>query len=323
MRWKSFRPGWLAVWLVLMPTAIMAKAPDYQPAEKLSGRLVSVGSDTMAKLMVYWSDIFKHYHPGVEFSITAKGSATAPPPLIAGESQLGPMSRLMKNEEKAAFEAKHGYEPSYFRVAIDAIGVYVNKDNPLQGLDMYQVDAIFSSTQRCGGTPDIISWGQLGLGGKWSDRAMELYGRNQLSGTYAYFQKKALCKGEYKPSLRQQPGSAEVVKHVGESLNRIGYSGIGYITPQVKALPLAARPGDPFIEATPENAALGEYPLSRFLHIYVNNPPDQPLPPLVREFLRLVLSAQGQKQVIRDGYVALPTDLLYTERRRLEPGRMR
>ncbi|MGD8927064.1 MAG: phosphate ABC transporter substrate-binding protein PstS family protein, partial [Thioalkalispiraceae bacterium] len=258
--------------------------PTYKKASGVSGNISSVGSDTLANLMTLWAEDFKKLYPNVNVQIQAAGSSTAPPALTEATSNLGPMSRKMKSKELAAFEKKYGYKPTAIPVAIDALAVYVNKDNPIQGMSIKQVDAIFSSTRKCGGSADITKWGQLGLKGAWANRDIQIYGRNSVSGTYGYFKKKALCKGDYKNTVNEQPGSASVVQSVTASINGIGYSGIGYKTSGVKAVPLTKKGGD-FIEATPDNAVKGTYPLARFLYIYVNKAPNKPLAPLEREFI--------------------------------------
>jgi phosphate transport system substrate-binding protein len=285
------------------------KLPEYQAASGISGNLNSVGSDTLANLMTLWAEDFKRFYPNVNIQIQAAGSSTAPPALTEGTSNLGPMSRKMKDKEIDAFEAKNGYKPTAIPVAIDALAVYVNKDNPIQGMTIPQVDAVMSSTRTCGYETDITSWGQLGLSGDWATKTIQLYGRNSVSGTYGYFKEEALCKGDFKNNVNEQPGSASVVQSVTTSLNGIGYSGIGYKTSGVRAVPLAAKAGDAFVEATPENAASGKYPLTRFLYVYVNKEPEEPLAPLEQEFIKMVLSKTGQQTVIKDGYFPLPASV--------------
>ncbi len=308
---SAVKAAGLATSLLLSGSALAvqtvdAGVPEYQRTSGVSGNLSSVGSDTLANLMTLWAEEFKRLYPNVNIQIQAAGSSTAPPALTEGTSNLGPMSRKMKDKERDAFEKKYGYKPTAIPVAIDALAVYVNKDNPIKGLTIPQVDAIFSSTRKCGYPEDITTWGQVGLTGAWKDRPIQLYGRNSVSGTYGYFKKKALCKGDYKNNVNEQPGSASVVQSVTSSLNGIGYSGIGYKTSGVKAVALTKKEGTPFIEATPENAVSGKYPLARFLYIYVNKAPNKPLPPLEGEFLKMVLSKVGQNVVIKDGYIPLP-----------------
>ncbi|MCD8560277.1 MAG: phosphate ABC transporter substrate-binding protein PstS family protein [Shewanella xiamenensis] len=282
--------------------------PTYEKASGVSGNLSSVGSDTLANMMTLWAEEFKQMYPNVNIQIQAAGSSTAPPALTEGTSQFGPMSRKMKPNEVEAFEKHYGYKPTEIRVAIDALAVFVHKDNPIKGLTAEQVDGIFSSTHKCGGA-DIQRWGDLGLSGDWSAKDVQLYGRNSVSGTYGYFKEKALCKGDFKANVNEQPGSASVVQSVSQSLNAVGYSGIGYKTAGVKAVAIAKK-GNEFIEATAENAANGTYPLSRYLYVYVNKQPNKDLAPMEKEFIRYVLSKQGQQVVEKDGYVTLPKSVV-------------
>ncbi|MGH8246351.1 MAG: PstS family phosphate ABC transporter substrate-binding protein [Gammaproteobacteria bacterium] len=282
---------------------------NYQKASGVSGDVNSVGSDTLANLMTLWAEEFKKLYPNVNVQIQAAGSSTAPPALTEGTSNFGPMSREMKDEEVAAFESKYGYKPTAIAVAIDALAVYVHKDNPIEGMSLAQVDAIFSATRKCGYSEDVTRWGQLGLNGDWSDRTIQLYGRNSVSGTYGYFKETALCKGDYKDTVNEQPGSASVVQGVTKSINGIGYSGIGYRTSGVRSVPLAKDPGAGFIEASPDKAVAGEYPLSRFLFVYVNKAPNKDMSPLEREFITMILSKTGQQVVVKDGYIPLPAKI--------------
>jgi phosphate transport system substrate-binding protein len=279
--------------------------PVYAKASGVSGNLSSVGSDTLANLMTLWAEDFKRNYPNVNIQIQAAGSSTAPPALTEGTSNIGPMSRKMKDKEVEAFEKRFGYKPTAVPVAIDALAVFVNKDNPIEGLTIAQIDAVFSSTRKCGFDKNVSTWGDLGLSGTLADKSVQLFGRNSVSGTYGYFKKKALCKGDYKNNVNEQPGSASVVQGVSESINGIGYSGIGYKTASVRALPLSKK-GTDFVDATPANAVTGKYPLSRFLYVYVNKAPNKALEPITGEFLKSVLSQQGQEVVVKDGYVPVP-----------------
>ena len=278
----------------------------YSAASGVSGNFSSVGSDTLANLMTLWAEEFKRFYPNVNIQIQAAGSSTAPPALTEGTSNMGPMSRKMKDKEIAAFEEKYGYKPTAIPVAIDALIVMVHKDNPITGLSIEQVDAVFSSNRKCGYSNEVNTWGDLGLTDDWARKDIQLFGRNSVSGTYGYFKKKALCKGDFKSTVNEQPGSASVVQSVTQSLNGIGYSGIGYKTTGIRALPLAKGGSSDYIAATPENAITGKYPLARFLYVYVNKHPNKPLSPLDAEFIKLVLSKQGQEVVVKDGYVPLP-----------------
>ncbi|MCR9184937.1 MAG: phosphate ABC transporter substrate-binding protein PstS family protein [Halieaceae bacterium] len=293
----------------MAPVALAELDPglkDYEIASGVSGNLSSIGSDTLANLMTLWAEDFKRAYPNVNIQIQAAGSSTAPPALTEGTANIGPMSRDMRDKEIEAFETRYGYKPTAVPVAIDALTVYVHKDNPIEGMSIAEVDAVFSSTRKCGAAQDIGQWGQLGLGGAWEGRDMQLFGRNSVSGTYGYFKTVGLCKGDFKNSVNEQPGSASVVQSVSTSINGIGYSGIGYRTSSVRTVPISKTQGGPYFEADVENSISGRYPLARFLYVYVNKDPNKPLSPLEREFFKLVFSRQGQDVVLKDGYIPLP-----------------
>ncbi|MCY4130907.1 MAG: phosphate ABC transporter substrate-binding protein PstS family protein [Gammaproteobacteria bacterium] len=292
--------------------------PTYERVSGVSGNLSSVGSDTLANLMTLWAEAFEKEYPNVNIQVQAAGSSTAPPALTEGVSNFGPMSRKMKDKEVEAFERHFGYKPLGIRVAIDALAIYVHKDNPLEALTIQQVDAVFSTTRRCGGTRNVRTWGDLGLDGSWVNRPLQLYGRNSVSGTYGYFKQVGLCSGDFKNTVNEQPGSASVVQSVTASLNGIGYSGVGYVTSGVRAVPIAEDAAMPPVIVTTESALDGSYPLRRYLYIYVNKKPDTPLNPLEFEFLRMVLSQTGQEVVEKDGYVPLSGRMVDRELKRLK-----
>jgi len=293
-------------------TKVDAGIPGYSKTSGVSGNLTSVGSDTLNNLMTLWAEGYKREYPNIRIQIEGKGSSTAPPALIQGTSQLGPMSRTMKAEEIDAFEKKYGYKPTAFRVAVDGIGIFVNKDNPVKCLTLQQIDGIFSKGHACGGK-SINAWGAAGVAeGGWANQPISLYGRNSASGTYGYFKEHALCKGDYRDTVKEQPGSASVVQGVTEDKFAVGYSGIGYKTSGVRTVPVAAKAGQ-CIDDSPENVISGKYPLSRFLYVYVNKAPNKPLDPLVREYLKYVLSQQGQTTVVKDGFIPLPGKIVNEE----------
>jgi phosphate transport system substrate-binding protein len=315
--------GFAAAWLVSGPVlaigaALDATMPDYRRVDGVAGDLSSVGSDTLANVMTLWAEAFKREYPNVTIQIQAAGSSTAPPALTEGTSSIGPMSRKMTAGEEAAFEARYGYRPGAVRVAADVLAVFVNRDNPVAGMTIPQVDAVFSSTRKCGYPAAVTKWGQLGLAGPWKDRPIQLYGRNPMSGTHGYFKEKAMCKGDYRTTVNKQPGSALVVQAVARSLNGIGYASIAYVTSSVRTIPLADKAGDTFVEVTPDNAITGSYPLTRFLYVYFNKHPNGPLPLLEKEFLTLVLSRTGQQVVVKEGYIPLSAEMVRAELAKLE-----
>jgi phosphate transport system substrate-binding protein len=292
--------------VLAQPVKVDPALPTYQKAAGVSGNFTSVGSDTLNNLMTLWAEEFKRLYPNVNIQIQGAGSSTAPPALTEGASNFGPMSRLMTAREVEAFEKKHGYKPTAVGVAIDALAVYVNKDNPIKGLSVQEVDAAMSVGRKCGHPTDITKWGDFGMTGEWASRDIAMYGRNSVSGTYGFFKDVALCKGDLKRNVAEQPGSASVVQSVATQINALGYSGIGYKTSGVRALPLSKKKGEPFVEPDAVHAIDGTYPLARVLYVYVNKKPNQPLAPLEREFFKMVLSKQGQEVVIKDGFVPMP-----------------
>jgi len=285
---------------------IDAEIKPYGKVSGVSGTINSIGSDTLNNLITLWAEGFRKQYPNVKIQVEGKGSSTAPPALIENTAQLGPMSRTMKSSEIDAFEAKFGYPPTAYPVAVDALALFVNKDNPTKGLTIAEVDALFSKSRRQGHPTDLTRWGQLGHRGDWADAPISLYGRNSASGTYGFFKEHALKNGDFKDQVKEQPGSASVVQGINEDRYGIGYSGIGYSTSGVKMVPLAAKAGQPFVEPTHANTKNGSYPLWRYLYIYVNQAPGKPLSPIVKEFLAYVYSKEGQSDVLRDGYFPVP-----------------
>ena len=282
-----------------------AALPAYQKTSGVSGNLSSVGSDTMNNMMTFWAEGFRKIYPNVKIQVEGKGSSTAPAALLAGTAMLGPMSREYRAAEADAFELKYGYKPTQLKTSYDALAIYVNKDNPIEKLTLAQVEAIFSKTRRRGYKEDIKTWGQLGLTGDWANRPISLYGRNSASGTYGFFKEHTLKNGDYKTTVKEQPGSSAVIQGVSEDRYGIGYSGIGYRTSSVKVVPLAETDKGPFSDGSYPDVVSGKYPLWRFLYIYVNKAPGKPLDPLVGEFIKLIFSKEGQQEVVKDGYYPL------------------
>ena len=289
----------------------------YKATSGVSGNLKSIGSDTMNNEMTLWAETFYKFYPNVKIEIEGKGSATAPPALTAGTAHFGPMSRSMKDAEIDAFEKQYGYKPTSVRTSLDALAVFVHKDNPIKSLTLQQVDAIFSKARRGGYPKDIKTWGDLGLTGEWADKPISLYGRNSASGTYGYFKEHALFNGDYKDQVKEQPGSSSVVQGVASDKYAIGYSGIGYKTADVRAVPLAAKEGGTPYPAELKAVYSGDYPLARYLFLYVNKKPGANLDPLRLEFIKFVLSKEGQEVVIKDGYLPLPKNIVAEELRKL------
>jgi phosphate transport system substrate-binding protein len=308
----------LGTGLVGAQTQVDPALAPYKATSGVSGNVSSIGSDTLNNLMTLWAEQFNRFYPNAKIQIEGKGSSTAPPALISGTAQLGPMSREMKGTEIDQFEKKYGYKPTPIRTSVDALAVFVNKDNPVKCLTMAQVDAVFSKSRRAGYKEDVKTWGQLGLTGEWASRPISLYGRNSASGTYGFFKEHVLKNGDYKDEVKEQPGSAAVVQGVTVDRYAVGYSGIGYATAGVRAVPLADKAGGKCEEATADNSYSGAYPLARFLFVYVNKAPGKTLDPLTREFAKLILSKQGQEVVVKDGYFPIPAQIAREELGKIE-----
>jgi phosphate transport system substrate-binding protein len=312
---ETFRNGLLAVGAAAVVAApsfavdVDPNLPDYQPVSGVSGAIKSVGSDTMNNMMTLWAEGFLRHYPNVTVEIEGKGSSTAPPALISGTSNFGPMSRAMKSAEVDKFEERFGYKPVQLPTSIDMLAVFVNKDNPIDALSLPEVDAIFSKGRKLGHGEEVTRWGQVGVSGSLGNQPISLYGRNSASGTYGYFKKIALGGGDYKDTVKEQPGSSSVVQGVASDRAGIGYSGIGYKTADVKAIALASEAGGQAVPATEQYAYTGEYPLARPLLLSVNYEPGSDLDPLRREFVKYIFSKQGQEAVIKDGYYPVTADV--------------
>ena len=290
--------------------------PAYKSVSGVSGNLAGVGSDTLGEVVTNWNEAFSVLYP-VNPSYEPKGSSAAPTALIEGTAQFGPMSREMKSEEIQKFESKFGYKPSSIKVCLDALAIYVHKDNPITQLTLQQADAIFSSTRKSGAPADITTWGQLGLTGDWASKPISLYGRNSASGTNSYFKENVLAKGDYKATVKEQPGSASVASGVAADLGACGYSGIGYKTSGVRAVPIIGKDGKPY-EANDVNVYSGNYPIWRPLYVYFNRKPNEPLAPLVKQYLLFALSQEGQQGVVKATFIPLLPAADAEERKKVE-----
>jgi len=288
------------------------RLPQYKPASKSVGRLSSVGSDSLNNLMTLWGEEFNRLHPGVIPEIEGKGGSIAIAALVSGRVQLATMVRLPNEKEVAAVRAKFGGAPIVVAVARDALGVFVHKDNPIKQLNLRQLDAVFGKTRRAGAETDIVKWGDLGLEGEWADKPIRLFGRNAASGAYAFFKETCLLRGDFKDTAIDERTSSDLVRAVGNDRYALGYAVITYKTDQVRAVPMVGADGKTY-DATRENIESFRYPLVRSLHIALPPKPDD----LTREFLRYVLSRQGQSAVVKDGYLPLSAAAAQAERTKI------
>lgn len=297
--------------------ALDPSLPPYQVVSGISGQLNSVGSDTLLHEMQLWAEGFKANYPASTVTVTGKGSATAPPALLDGSAQLGPMSRFMTAAEAEAFERKYGYKATAVAVAVDALAIYVNKENPIDCLTEQQIDQIFSSTRHGSGGKSIDTWGAAGLAGEWSAKPITMYGRNDLSGTHEFFKTAVLYGGDFKVAVQPQDGSEAVVQKVAKDKFAIGYSGIGYKTEGVRTVRVAGFAGTPCYETSAEDTYSGKYPIARFLYVYLNLKPGAPMDALQREFIKYVLSKDGQVLTEKGGYYPLTAKMREAELKKL------
>jgi phosphate transport system substrate-binding protein len=281
--------------------------PLYKPVRLDSAQIKSVGSDTLGDLMRNWAGDFSKLNPNVKIDVESKGSNTAPSALLDGSSQLGPMSRPMRSEEYEPFEKKYGYHPVSFPVAVDALAVYVNKENPIECLAIDKLGEIFAKPSLFGMT-SVTTWGAAGLTGDWAAQPISLFGRNPASGTYDVFAEEILRGRDFKGEVKQQPGSSEAVKMVAADKYAIGYSGIGYLTDGVRTVPLATTPGECY-DTSPASTYSGKYPLARYLYLYLNKAPGKALDPAILEFAKFILSRDGQTETIKSGFYPITEPL--------------
>ena len=289
---------------LLISAGCLTEVQAAKPATKLS----SVGSDTLGGVMSQLARIFNQTHPEVVMQVQANGSSTAPPALQEGAASLGPMSRRMSTAEKLRFRQEYGYEITEVVIGVDAVALFVHWQNPLTQLSLPEVDAIFSSTRRCGAEKPIQYWSDLNpqIGG---NQKITAFGRNSASGTYNYFRQIALCGGDFDIKVGEQPGSSSVVQSVGSSERGIGYSGVGYQSHLVKILAISAEPHSKAYLPEPTPSLRGDYPLARPLYLYVNQADSLPLSGAERDFVDLVLSDQGQEVIKRSGFIPLPDEV--------------
>ena len=280
---------------------------SYAKADGVAGLLTVAGSETMKPLSHRWESKLRELYPNLTIQVQGIGSETGPPALLEGKAQIAAMSRQMTSKEIEAFTKRFGYEPTEVPVANDALAIFVHRDNPISGLSLEELDAMFCKERRRGHPEDVTSWSQLGLNGEWDVALIKLLGRNQASGTATFFREHVCANGELKENMTKEPGSASVVVGVKKDRYAVGFSGIGYRTSSIKPIPLAAEKGKPFIEPTFETCINASYPLRRHLYLYVNKAPKTAISPAVAEFVKFAMSREGQQVVVQEGFFPLPT----------------
>lgn len=290
---------------ILDPDLPVYSYPDDQ--EPLSGKLVISGSNTMHPLVRSLVDGLKERHPNVKATISGEGSKTGLEALLEHRAEVAAMSHRMTASELSEFIKEYGYEPTEVPIAVDALAVFVHKSNPISGLSLEELDAIFCYERRRGMPESIDFWGMIGLEGEWFSAPIHLYGRNEQSGTTAFFREEICKGGPLNPRLTVEPGSASVILELESDRFGIGFSSIGYRASYVKPVPIASVKGGRYVEPTFESTLDGSYPLRRYLYLYVAKPPKAAPSPAVVELIRFALSRQGQKLALDLGYYPLPS----------------
>ena len=284
------------------------KIIPYQLAASMSGSLSVAGSETMKPLTEAWARDLRQLYPGLTVKVESGGSETGLAAVLEGKAQIAAMSRRITQQEIVEFKREFGYEPTEVPVAVDALAVFVHKDNPIEGLSLPQLDAMFSKERRRGLPYSIDTWGAaLVLEEGWSDAPVHLYGRNANSGTASFFKEHVLNGAALKNTMTVSAGSASVVVELMKDRFGIGFSGIGYQISGIRPVPLASVQGGRYIQPSFQTAMDGSYPLRRNLYLYVNKPPKIAASPPLTEYVKLALSQQGQQIVITQGYYPLPT----------------
>lgn len=282
-----------------------SQIPVYTAQETVSGTFKIAGSDTMKPLIEAWVGDFVRRHPGLKIAVAGAGSQTGLEALLAHQTEIAAMSRRMTAVEISVFVKEYGFEPTEVPVANDALAVFVHKDNPIRGLSLDELDAIFCRERRRGLSYDIDSWGLVGLVDEWFEAPIRLYGRNGKSGT-SYLFREEVCKGgTFRPHLVNAQGSASVVLDLTKDPQGIGFSAIGYRTSMVRPVPIASVKGGRYVEPNFQTAMDGSYPLRRNLYLYIAKAPKTSAPPYLSELVRFALSAQGQQAALDHGYFPL------------------
>ncbi len=286
------------------------KIQGYLLVKGVSGSLTVVGSDTMKPFTEIWAGELQRFYPGLVIRVESLGSETGLSALLEGKAQIAAMSRRMTSQEISEFMREFGYEPTEVPVAVDALTVFVHRDNSIIGLTLQELDSVFCAERRRGLKYRIDTWGDLGLDTGWADTPIHLYGRDGRSGTAAFF-REHVCEGaDFHPTMTKSAGSASVVVDIMKDRYGIGFSGIGYRTSAVRPVPLASASGMRYVEPTIQSIMDGSYPLRRTLYLYVNRPPKGPASPAVVEFVKFAVSLQGQQVVLNHGYFPLATEEL-------------
>ncbi|MEZ6065126.1 MAG: PstS family phosphate ABC transporter substrate-binding protein [Planctomycetaceae bacterium] len=288
------------------PVMLDPDLPVYRPVNtQLKGELKLAGSNTMSHVAATWADGFRQFYPGVTVTIDVTGSREAVSSVQTGEAHIGLLSRGISSDEVVGYQKAKGHYPQVLAPCLERIAVYVHKDNPIRGLTLQQIDGIFSTTAKRGGEP-IRKWGQLGFPGAWAEQPVVPRGRSGDTGSQVYFQEAVLLGGEFRTDLQNHPDNLELLKGITEDPRSVGFAGLSYDNPNVRAVPVAIQAGTPYVGVDSPEADAGHYPLVRPLQLVINHDPKQPLPAVEAEFIKYIFSRVGQEDVIKAGFQPIP-----------------
>jgi phosphate transport system substrate-binding protein len=309
--------------------------PSWQPGEVKSEpeeELAIVGADIMDEVVLEWTKIYRKQYPRLSVTLDLRASGTGVPGL-AGKGHIGPVGREAFATELKQFTDKFGYAPLEIRVATGSVGslgktassiVLVDKDNPLDCIGMDQLDAVYSKTRKRG-FKEVSSWGDLGLTGEWASRPIKLYGLKPVNGIEQYVKSVVMLGGDYKDGIEFVKGKGfthaftVAAEDMAKKPGGLTYALLANQTPNTKVLKLSEKAGGECYAPTVANVYPHKYPLSRYIYIYVNKPPGKPLEPKVKEFLKLVLSREGQDVVAKERvFIPLTPQVVQEELKKLD-----
>ncbi len=304
-----FSIAWLALGFFLSPATAESALRKYRPVWSLNGKVTVVGSGTLEAELTGLADNFQQIYRGVEVAVEKTGTGSAPAALAAGTAQIGVMSRLMTRAEIAMIEEKFGAPPKAFPVALDALAVFVHRQNGVRCLTLSQLDAIFSANRLTADGKLVATWTDLGLDGEWRGKSLVAIGRRVGSNTTEFFRNAVLGGDVLRPTVRLLDTGQAVALAVAGDKFAIGYSSVGFLIESVRAVPIAMSGEEGCIEPTAENVARGRYPLARTLYLYLPHNPGDRLNAIGVEFIRYVLSRDGQLKLLEAGLVPIGRDV--------------
>lgn len=280
--------------------------PIYRPVDQLKGELKLGGSNTLSHVAAVWIASFQEFYPDAKITIEVNGSLAAIDDVKAGKTDLGLLSRRVRDDEIESFRETFGYPPTVLTPCLERTAIYVHKDNPIKGLTLAQLDAIYSTDRKRGAAEPCRQWGQLGLSGEWAAQPIVLHGRTAETGSQVFLQEAVLLGGAMREDIQNHVSNVDMVKEIAKNPAAIGFAGITYGIPEVRAVPLALAEGEDFVAVDSPEADRGAYPLVRRLQLVVKRDPAQELRPIEREFIKYIFSTQGQEDVVKAGFQAIP-----------------